>query len=304
MPIQRRNLSARSGKNKQTLLKVTEGIELMKFLLAQLPGKGRNHIKLLLAHRQISVNNEVITQFNYPLEVGQQVMVNWTKVQGESGLQGLKILFEDQYLIVIEKQSGLLSIATTKEKDQTAYSILSRHVKRENPKNSIFVVHRLDKDTSGVMMFAKNQDVQQVLQKSWKEIVIERSYVLVVEGTVIKEQGTITSWLKESKTLIMYSSPVPNEGQKAITHYQVLNKNNKFSLLEVELETGRKNQIRVHMQDLGHSVAGDKKYGATKNPINRLALHARVLTFRHPVTGQEMHFETNIPKQFLTLFNS
>ncbi|MFZ3171565.1 MAG: RluA family pseudouridine synthase [Carboxydocellales bacterium] len=304
MPIQRRNLSARSGKDKQTLLKVTEGIELMKFLLAQLPGKGRNHIKLLLAHRQISVDNEVITQFNYPLEVGQQVMVNWTKVQGESGLQGLKILFEDQYLIVIEKQSGLLSIATTKEKDQTAYSILSRHVKRENPKNGIFVVHRLDKDTSGVMMFAKNQDVQQVLQKSWKEIVIERSYVLVVEGTVTKEQGTITSWLKESKTLIMYSSPVPNEGQKAITHYQVLNKNNNFSLLEVELETGRKNQIRVHMQDLGHSVAGDKKYGATKNPINRLALHARVLTFRHPVTGQEMHFETNIPKQFLTLFNS
>jgi 23S rRNA pseudouridine1911/1915/1917 synthase len=304
MPIQRRNLSARSGKDKQTLLKVTEGIELMKFLLAQLPGKGRNHIKLLLAHRQISVDNEVITQFNYPLEVGQQVMVNWTKVQGESGLQGLKILFEDQYLIVIEKQSGLLSIATTKEKDQTAYSILSRHVKRENPKNGIFVVHRLDKDTSGVMMFAKNQDVQQVLQKSWKEIVIERSYVLVVEGTVTKEQGTITSWLKESKTLIMYSSPVPNEGQKAITHYQVLNKNNNFSLLEVELETGRKNQIRVHMQDLGHSVAGDKKYGAIKNPINRLALHARVLTFRHPVTGQEMHFETNIPKQFLTLFNS
>lgn len=304
MPKQRSNLSKRVIKDKQTSLKVTEGIELMKFLLAQLPGKGRNHIKLLLAHRQISVDNEVITQFNYPLEVGQQVMVNWTKVQGESGLQGLKILFEDQYLLVIEKQAGLLSIATTKEKDQTAYSILSRHVKKENPKNRIFIVHRLDKDTSGAMMFAKNQDVQQLLQKSWKEIVNERSYVVVVEGAVTKKQGTITSWLKESKTLIMYSSPVPNEGQKAITHYQVLQKNSNFTLLEVELETGRKNQIRVHMQDLGHSIIGDKKYGAAKNPINRLALHARVLTFRHPVTGQEMHFETNIPKQFLTLFNS
>lgn len=288
---------------KQTYLKVTEQTELMKFLLAQLPGKSRNNIKSLLAHGQISVENEVITQFNHPLETGQQVLVNWARIQEDSQNQGLKILYEDQAIIVIEKQAGLLSIAAAQEKDQTAYSILSKHVKKSDPRKRIFVVHRLDKDTSGVMMFAKSEEVQQLLQNAWKEVVLERSYIVVAEGAITKEQGTITSWLKENKSLLMYSSQTPNDGQKAVTHYLVLKKNKKHSLLEVKLETGRKNQIRVHMQDLGHSIVGDKKYGAAQNPINRLGLHARVLAFKHPVTGQEMRFESAIPKEFLRLFS-
>jgi 23S rRNA pseudouridine1911/1915/1917 synthase len=296
-------LRTKAGKDKQTCLEVTENAELMKFLLAGIPSKSRKDIKSLLAHRQISVDNEVITQYNHPLETGQQVVVNWTKVLVEKQPQGLSIVFEDPYIIIIEKQAGLLSIATATEKEQTAYSILSDHVKKRDPKNKIFVLHRLDRDTSGVMMFAKSEKIHQLLQNSWKEAVLERSYVVVVEGLVTKEQGTITSWLTESKAFIMYSSRTPNDGQKAVTHYRVLKKNKNYSLLEVNLETGRKNQIRVHMKDIGHSIIGDKKYGATKHPIGRLGLHARVLAFRHPVTGKDVRYETDIPKVFLNLFS-
>jgi 23S rRNA pseudouridine1911/1915/1917 synthase len=296
-------LKTKTAKEKQTCLKVTEPSELMKFLLVEIPGKSRNDIKSLLAHRQISVDNEVISQYNHPLEIGQEVVVNWTKVLIEKQPQGLNIVFEDPFIIVIEKQAGLLSIATATEKEQTAFSILSEHVKKRDPKNKIFVLHRLDRDTSGVMMFAKSEEVQQLLQNAWKETVLERSYIAVVEGPLSQAEGTITSWLTESKAFKMYSSRTPNDGQKAVTHYKVLKKNKHYSLLEVKLETGRKNQIRVHLQDIGHSVIGDKKYGATKHPIGRLGLHARVLAFRHPITGEPVRYETDIPKEFLNLFS-
>ena len=198
-----------------------------------------------------------------------------------------KIIFEDAHLIVIEKRAGLLSIATETEREKTAYSLLSEHVKRAHSRNRIFVIHRLDRETSGLMMFAKNQEVQAALQGDWAESVLERTYVAVVEGQPTKPQGTVTSWLKENKSLQMISSPTPNNGQKAVTHYRLLQGGSKYSLMELTLETGRKNQIRVHMQDLGHSVVGDKKYGAANNPIRRLALHAQVLAFRHPVTEQK-----------------
>ena len=302
MHVPSNKLRTKPGKEKQTYLEVTEQDELMKFLLVQLPNKSRNDIKSLLAHRQISVDNEVITQFNHPLLSGQQVVVNWAKVLIEEQPAGLNIVFEDPYIIIIEKQAGLLSIATATEKEQTAYSILSDHVKKRDPKNKIFVLHRLDRETSGVMMFAKSEMIQQALQKAWKEAVLERTYIVVVEGAVTNEQGTITSWLTESKAFIMYSSHTPNNGQKAITHYRVLKKNKHYSLLEVKLETGRKNQIRVHMKDIGHSVIGDKKYGATKHPIGRLGLHAQVLAFKHPTTGEVVRYESEIPKVFLNLF--
>lgn len=302
MHVPSNKLRTKPGKEKQTYLEVTEQDELMKFLLVQLPHKSRNDIKSLLAHRQISVDNEVITQFNHPLLSGQQVVVNWAKVLIEEQPAGLNIVFEDPYIIIIEKQAGLLSIATATEKEQTAYSILSDHVKKRDPKNKIFVLHRLDRETSGVMMFAKSEMIQQALQKAWKEAVLERTYIVVVEGAVPNEQGTITSWLTESKAFIMYSSHTPNNGQKAITHYRVLKKNKHYSLLEVKLETGRKNQIRVHMKDIGHSVIGDKKYGATKHPIGRLGLHAQVLAFKHPTTGEVVRYESEIPKVFLNLF--
>jgi 23S rRNA pseudouridine1911/1915/1917 synthase len=286
---------------KESTFVVTEQTELMKFLLEKLSGKGRNHVKGLLARGQISVEGKITTQFNQVLEVGQKVVTNWSQVGNDEKLTGLKILYEDQDLIVINKEAGLLSIASDKEKIDTAQHILMEHVRIVNPKNRIFVVHRLDRDTSGVMMYAKSKTVQQSLQNSWKESVQDRKYIALVGGTVQKSEGTITSWLKESKTLKMYSSPIPNGGLKAVTHYKVLEKAQNYSLLEVKLETGRKNQIRVHMQDIGHSIVGDKKYGSTQNPINRMGLHAIEINFLHPTTGELMHFETEIPGKFLRM---
>ncbi|AHF06222.1 RluA family pseudouridine synthase [Desulfitobacterium metallireducens] len=296
-------LKHRKTKVNQTSFKVTEPTELMPFLSQQLPDQGRNNIKSLLAHHQILVDDEMVSQYNHPLVIGQQVSVIWGKVRKENQPRGLEILFEDDYLIVVVKEAGLLSIATAKEREQTAYSILSDHVKKKDAKNRIFIVHRLDRDTSGIMLFAKSEKVKKLLQESWKDAVEERRYIAITEGPVTKPEETITSWLKESKAYIMYSSPTPNGGQKAVTHYKVLKKNKNYSMLEVELETGRKNQIRVHMQDLGHPIIGDKKYGSLKNPIRRLGLHARVLAFRHPITGEDVRFETEIPKEFLSLFN-
>ncbi|WP_374120539.1 RluA family pseudouridine synthase [Neobacillus sp. PS3-40] len=293
---QKRNEQAR-----ETTLAVTEKTELMKFLLEKLAGKGRNHIKGILARGQVSVAGKKTTQYNHPLEVGQQVVISWAQVGNEEKLVGLKILHEDQDLIVINKEAGLLSIASEKEKKETAYHFLMEHVRLVNPKNRIFVVHRLDRDTSGVMMYSKSKEVQQLLQNSWKESVQDRRYIALVEGAVQKPEGTITSWLTESKTLKMYSNPTPNGGQKAITHYKVLEKNQNYSLLEVRLETGKKNQIRVHMQTLGHSIVGDKKYGSTQNPIGRMGLHALEIKFTHPTTGAIMHFKTDIPGKFLRM---
>lgn len=291
------------SKAKQTVLKVTEPSELLSFLIAKLDGKSRNSIKSLLSHRQISVNYKIVTQFNHPLEAGQDVLVNFTPVQEDNRFFGLKIVFEDPYLVVIEKKSGLLSIGTDKEREKTAYTILSDQVKKENPRNKIFVIHRLDRETSGLMMFAKSMEIQEKVQKTWEETILDRIYVALVEGSVEKEEGTITSWLKESVALKMHSAPYDNGGQKAITHYKVLEKNKYFSLLEAKLETGRKNQIRVHMQDIGHPVVGDKKYGSKQNPIGRVGLHARVLAFVHPITGKIVRFETNVPRKFLTVFS-
>lgn len=281
---------------------VTEPSELLIFLLNKLSGQGRNSVKSLLAHGQVYVDDRVETKYNYPLKPGQTVTISKEKKAEAPGLVGLRILHEDDDIIVVHKDAGLLSIATEQETELTAYRQLTAHVRQHNEKNRIFVLHRLDRETSGVMMFAKSERVQQKMQESWSEIVKERSYVALVEGMVKKAQGTISSWLKESSTLKMYSSQRPNDGQHAVTHYKVLKASRAYSLLEVTLETGRKNQIRVHMQDIGHPVVGDKKYGAKTKPINRLGLHARVLAFEHPRTGETMRFETPIPKPFLSQF--
>lgn len=283
---------------------VTEPIELLPFLIKNISGAGRNVVKSILAHGQVSVGGKSITAYNYPLQPGQTVTVGKERPQEKLPLEGLAILFEDEHIIVIKKEAGLLSISSdaAPENEITAYRQLTAHVRLENSKNRIFVVHRLDRDTSGVMMFAKSEAVQQQLQNTWQDTVQERIYVALVEGAVKKEKGTISSWLKESKTLKMYSSSYANDGLHAVTHYKVLRANKNFSLLEVQLETGRKNQIRVHMEDIGHPIVGDKKYGARSRTIGRLGLHARVLAFTHPITEKLVRFETDIPKLFLKPF--
>lgn len=282
-------------------VKVNQDNTLMKFLLENVKGKNRDNFKTLLCNGQVSVNGEIVTWYNHPLTAGQEVKISWEK-QLKKSYSGIRIIFEDEYVIVIEKSAGILSISTEKEKNQTAYSILSKHVKDQNPANKIFVVHRLDRETSGIMIFAKSEEIQAKLQENWNDTIIERTYIAVVERPVEKDSDVITSYLRESKALIVYSSQNPEHGQKAVTHYRVIKKNAKYSLLAVNLETGRKNQIRVHMQDIKHPVVGDKKYGSMVNPINRLGLHAQVLAFTHPITKEQMRFETSVPSAFLKLF--
>lgn len=294
--------TSRPEDGKQTFLKTTAETDLITFLCERLPDKRRKAILSILTHRQVKVDQRVVTQYNHALKVGQQVSITWTKVLQGRPPQGLKIIFEDPYLIVVDKPPGLLTIATDKEKDRTAYRILSDQLKRLDPRHRIFIVHRLDREVSGLILFAKSKEIQQLLQKAWDKDVLERVYVAVVEGHVAQDQGTITSWLKENQARVVYSSPTPNGGQKAVTHYRVLKRTPQLTFLEVRLETGRKNQIRVHMQEMGHPVAGDKKYGATRTRMPRLGLHARVLAFRHPVTKEALRFETPIPPLFLRLF--
>jgi 23S rRNA pseudouridine1911/1915/1917 synthase len=302
MSIAENRPARNNSRDKKIIFKVTEPTHLLKFLIEMMPGRSRTTVKSILANRLVVVGKRISTQFNHPLEPGMEVCVYGTAPNEKSPYQGVKVVFEDDSLVVIEKRSGLLSIATDKETEKTAYSILSEHVKKENRVNRIFVVHRLDKDASGLMMFAKSAEVQKLLQHAWQETVLERGYVVVVEGKPRKKEDTFTSWLRESKALIMYSSNTPGNGQVATTHYRLIRQKKGLSLLQVNLETGRKNQIRVHMQALGHPIAGDKKYGAKLNPIGRLALHANILAFRHPVTGEELRFETPVPPRFTALF--
>ncbi len=275
---------------------------LMEFLLVAMPHKSRNNIKSLLRNKQVLVNGNPVSQYNYPLTQGQKVEISSSRSRAEQKFREFTIIFEDNDLIVINKETGLLSIATKNEKKTTAYNMLSHHVKKQNPSSKIFIVHRLDRETSGLMVFAKNEEVKKRLQENWNDSVLEKIYITVVEGTVEKQKGTIISYLYEDKVFRMHASPNPKKGLKAVTHYSVLKSNNYYSLLTVDIETGRKNQIRVHMQEIGHSIVGDKKYGASSNPIRRLGLHAKKLTFIHPVTNEKLNFETEIPTSFLQLF--
>ncbi|MYL32391.1 RluA family pseudouridine synthase [Pontibacillus yanchengensis] len=285
------------GKTEPKQYTVEEETTLLPYLQKILPNRSRNAVKSILTRGQVAVNGERVTQHNHPLVRGQRITIY--KDNKNPALQGVTILFEDNDLMVIEKEAGLLSMASSHEKTMTAYRQLSDYVKTQHPKNRIFIVHRLDRDTSGVMIFSKSELVKHKFQESWKKVVEERVYIALVEGKVQKSEGTITSWLNETKTHMMYSSPKPNNGKKAVTHYKLLQSNINYSLLEVRLDTGRKNQIRVHMQDIGHSIVGDKKYGSTHNPIGRLGLHAKEITFVHPSSVKSVHFESKTPKAFL-----
>jgi 23S rRNA pseudouridine1911/1915/1917 synthase len=291
-------------KQKEISFTVNQPSGLMDFLIARMPDKSRNTIKSFLIHRQVTVDNHEVSKYNYALLPGQQVkIIIGKKTEEIIKYHGLKILFEDAYIIVIDKEAGLLSIATEKERRQTAYFILTEHVRKTKRNDRVYIVHRLDKDASGVMMFAKSVEMQEILQRNWEKAKVDRRYAALAEGKMENIEGTHISWLKESSALIMYSYNFDNGGQKAITHYKLIKGNNDYSLLEVKIDTGRKNQIRVHMKDLGHSIVGDKKYGATTNPIRRMGLHATSLAFQHPVTNKEMRFESPVPGSFMKLVN-
>ncbi|MCK3686023.1 RluA family pseudouridine synthase [Maribellus sp. YY47] len=289
------------GERKDVLFRVTEEVSLMEFLIAQLPSKSRDNIKSLLRNKQVWVGDQIVSQFNHQLLPGQMVRISGSRSRAEKKFAEFTIVFEDDSLIVIDKSAGLLSIATGSDNTHNAFRMLSDYVKTQDPKNKIFIVHRLDRETSGLMVYAKNEEVKKLLQENWNTEETQKCYVALVEGQLEKQEGTIVSYLFEDKVFRVHSSQNPNKGLKAITNYRVLESNANFSLLQVELKTGRKNQIRVHLQEIGHSIVGDKKYGAVSSPIRRLGLHAQQLRFVHPVSGEKLHFETKVPSVFHSL---
>lgn len=279
---------------------VKEENTLLPFLFDLLNQQSKSSVKALLSHGQILVNGKVTSQFDTPLAPGDEVTVSYERGKVEFSNPLLNIVWEDDDLIVVNKKEGLLSVSSTRVKERTAYHMLSDYVKKCDPRNKIFVLHRLDRDTSGLMMFAKNQRVQNALQSDWNSAITQRTYVAVVEGRPEKDTDLIVSNLTENTQMQVYITAEGN-GKEAITRYRLLRSNGHYSLLELDLETGRKNQIRVQMQSIGHSIAGDYKYGAETDPTGRLMLHARRLFFIHPVTGEEMRFETRIPDAFVSL---
>lgn len=278
---------------------VKEDALLLEYMFSLWKDKSRSEVKSYLRHRQMSVNGKVETAFDTQLHKGDVVIWSAVGERSQNPNHKVSIVYEDDYILVVDKKNGVLTMSTGREGEKTAYSVMMEHVRRRSRDNRVFIVHRLDRDTSGLLLFAKSEEIQQILQSRWNENIITRRYVAVVEGAPSPENGTVVSWLTEnSKSLKMNSSPVDNGGKKAITNYSLLKRNGAYSLVELTLETGRKNQIRVQMASIGCPIAGDKRYGARSNPLGRLCLHASEISFIHPATGQVMKFDAGIPAIF------
>ena len=303
-PMTKRNkkTSLEKARERYTDYTVRQSMELMSFLRQIMPQASRTKLKLLLGKRVVLVDNMITTQYNFMLQPGMKVQISRVKSQKVFHHRLLKIVYEDPYLIVVEKKEGLLSVNTERQKERTAYKILCDYVSSIHRGNKVYIVHRLDRDTSGLMMFAKDEQTQHNLREFWHQIVTDRRYVAVVEGDMEQDRGVVSSYLTDH-TFYVSSSLTDNGGMFSVTHYTTIKRANGFSLVELKLETGRKNQIRVHMSDLGHPVVGDGRYGCedSPNPIHRLALHAFRLCFRHPVTGEYLNFETPFPMDFKRL---
>lgn len=296
-------------KRENTVLHVKAATPLMDFLLSKMGGMTRTSIKQLLGQRRIKVGDAIQTRPDYMLQAGQQVTILHGRGSAQLKHPKLRIVYEDSDLIVVNKQPGLLTAPVNpKSSETTAYSILRDFVRKQNRKAGIYIVHRLDRETSGLLVFARSQELQQYMRTYWQQLVTHRTYMALVEGVLDQPEGTITTWFTEdSHNAMVYSSPVDNGGDKAITHYRVLrtSEDKQYSLVELHLETGRTNQIRVHMQSIGHPVVGDRKYGNgnESSPIDRLCLHAHVLGFIHPATEKKVRFESPAPKEFKFVIN-
>lgn len=283
-------------------LTAAEETTLLPFLLEQVRGKSRNAVKNLLTNRQVLVDGETVTRHDVPLKPGSVVTLLPPDAAAPADLP-FPICYEDDALLAIEKPAGLLSVATDKERRRTAYHMVTEAVRVKDPAARLFVVHRLDQDTSGLLLFAKSQAVKDKLQENWDTLVKERGYLAVVAGRPPEDRGVVRSWLRETKTHLVYSMDAPcKDGKEAITEYQVVKGNESYTLVELFLQTGRKNQIRVHMKDLGCPVVGDRRYDGPKSPIGRLCLHAHRLVFTHPVTGQTVTLKSRKPRDFNRLF--
>ncbi len=299
----RNKTGAEYAASKYNELTVREETTLLEFLIKAM-SLTRNRAKDILTGHGITVDRRNTTRYDEPLHPGQIVRVSKHKRSNQLLNKYVKIVYEDKDLVVIEKSEGILSMPAT-AKQYSAKQVLDEYFQKRHFKCTAHTVHRLDRETSGLMMYAKNLEIAKILEDNWHDIVFDRRYVAVVSGEMEREGGTIESWLKDNKAFITYSSDTdPGGGKFSFTHYHTLKTSPRCSLVELKLETGRKNQIRVHMQDIGHPVLGDKKYGDGNDPIGRLCLHAYRLDFYHPRTGEVMNFETPFPRDFMKLFNT
>lgn len=270
---------------------ISEEQSLLEALARHYPDSSKSTLRSWLKQGRITVDGQIAKNASLVIKKGQSLTVESRK---RSVGKGLRIIYEDRHLVAIDKPSGVLSVATAFDAEETAHAWLKAHY---HPKR-VHVVHRLDQDTSGVMLFALTEESRDRLKKTFHEHDLKRVYVAIVEGQFDAPKGRWQSHLYEDATYVVRPTPHPNKGRLAITHYEVVRSSPRYSWLELTLETGRKNQIRVHCQQAGHPVAGDKKYGALTDPIGRLCLHARLLACRHPLTGKAMRFESPSPASF------
>lgn len=284
---------------------VNQETKLLKYMQEVFSDRSRSVVKKMLQHGQFIIEGKPITQFNYPLKKGQVVYVLSQKESKQIDyLESVSVIYEDRDLLAIEKESGLLSVPSDNAAphEDSAYIQVMGYVQSIDTRGEVFSVHRLDRDTSGIMLFAKNKRVEKILQERWSELVLKRSYMAVVEGSDFPEgKGTHTSYIKELDNHQMISSPEDNGGKFAETKYEKIKSNKLYSLVEAELVTGRRNQIRLHMKDMSYPISGDSKYGAVSNPLNRLALHATSLEIIHPITQEVLIFESKVPNSFINL---
>lgn len=275
---------------------------LKAFILSAWLDLSGNRVNGLLHRGQVKLRGEVTTQFDAPVNEGDAVAINFTRPYTVLRHPRLQLVYEDEYVVVVNKGYGLLSVSRGAAKPETtAYNIVKNYLKECDSRQKVFIVHRLDRDTSGLMMFAKTPEAKEAMQHNWNNMVLERKYVAVVEGNVENDEGVIRSYLGETSAHEVFSTQDPQQGKLAVTRYKVLARGQGRSLVEYSLDTGRKNQIRVHSRELGHPIVGDRRYGASQSPIGRLCLHARTLRFVHPQSRNDMNFQLPVPAKFLKL---
>lgn len=279
---------------------VGEPQELLAFLMAQMPDTSRSRVKELLAHN-VYVDGRRTSQFNFPLQKGMKVSIEKASFKDRLRPRDLDIVFEDQHLLVINKHEGLLSYSKNPA-DKTVITVLNQYLDATHQRCHAHIVHRLDRDTSGLMVVSKSKEVSQRFEEDWKGMVFDRRYVAVAWGHIEPPKGEIRSWLTDGEYCVL-SSPTDNGGKLAVTHYEVRQTSRRYSLVDLKLDTGRRNQIRVHLRELKHPVVHDPMYGYKDDlsPVARLCLHAYRLYFTHPVTGKRMKYETPVPSAFMKL---
>lgn len=287
----------KDNKPKDLIFKVLETDTLLPFVMKKMNGISRTKAKNILTGGSISVDGKKVTKHDFELQPGMEVKIGRNQTGEVLNNHWVRIVYEDQYLFVVEKRSGILC-NSPHPGEETVQSILNQYLEANHQRCHAHTIHRLDRDTSGLLLFAKDKKVALKFEEDWKKTVYDRRYVALVHGEMRKLEGAISSWLKDNAQFVTYSSKTDNGGKFATTHYKLIKVSNGYSLVELRLDTGRKNQIRVHLQDIGFPVVGDPKYGDGDDKIGRLGLHAYKLCFIHPITGEDLIFETPFPKNF------